>query len=55
MPADRRIIVNVSAEGHRDEHGEYVPGAITEHRLWATDIPGAPSQRVQRCPNAAQI
>ena len=33
MPADRRITINVSAEGTRNEqHGEYVPGAITPIR-----------------------
>ena len=36
MPADRRIIVNVSTEGHRDEHGEYVPGVVTPIGMWAT-------------------
>ena len=29
MPADRRIVVNVTSEGYRNEHGEYVPGAVT--------------------------
>ena len=29
MPADRRIVVNVSTAPTRNEHGELVPGAIT--------------------------
>ena len=32
---DRRITVNVEAEGHRNEHGEYQPGPVTAHGLWA--------------------
>ena len=37
MPADRRITINVSAEGTRNEqHGEYVPGAITPIGAWAS-------------------
>ena len=36
MPADRRITINVSEEGHRDEHGEYVPGAVTALGVWAS-------------------
>ena len=36
MPADRRIVVNVSAEGHRDERGDYVPGEVTPIAAWAT-------------------
>jgi hypothetical protein len=38
MPADRRIIVQLQAEGYRDPdlQGEYVPGAITAIGAWAT-------------------
>ena len=36
MPADRRITVNVSAEGYRDNTGEYVPGAVTPIAVWAS-------------------
>ena len=36
MPADRRITINVSAEGHRDQHGDYVPGAVTPIAAWAS-------------------
>ena len=37
MPADRRITINVSAEGHRDpEHGEFVPGTVTALGVWAS-------------------
>ena len=36
MPADRLITVNVMAEGMRNEHGEFVDGAVTAVRTWAT-------------------
>ena len=36
MPMDRRIIINVSIEGSRNEHGEHVPGAVTALRVWAS-------------------
>ena len=36
MPADRRITINVSEEGRRDEHGEHVPGAVTALGVWAS-------------------
>ncbi len=36
MPADRRIIINVSTEGSCDEHGEHVPGAVTALGVWAS-------------------
>ena len=38
MPADRRIIVNVMAEGTRppELQGEHVPGAVTALGVWAT-------------------
>ena len=39
MPADRRIVVNVSEPGYRDPalQGEWVPGAaITAIGVWAT-------------------
>ena len=37
MPADRRIIVNVMAEGFRDpdRQGEYVEGEVTPIGAWA--------------------
>ena len=35
MPADRRITINVSAEGHRNEQGEYIPGVTTPIAAWA--------------------
>ena len=37
MPADRRIIVQVQAEGFRDPalQGELVPGAIVDYPVWA--------------------
>ena len=38
MPADRRIIVNVMAEGTRppELQGEYVPGTVTAIGAWAS-------------------
>ena len=36
MPADRRITVNVSTEGHRNEHGDYIPGPVTAIGAWAS-------------------
>ena len=38
MPADRRIIINVSEPGYRDPalQGEFVPGAVTPIGVWAT-------------------
>ena len=38
MPADRRIIVQLQAEGYRDPdlQGELVPGAVTAIGVWAT-------------------
>ena len=42
MPLDRRITVNIAAEGTRDEHGEYVPGPVTSYPVWA-DVTGAGS------------
>ena len=36
MPVDRIITVSVQAPGHRNMYGEYVEGAVTEHRVWAT-------------------
>ena len=38
MPADRRIIVQLQAEGYRnpDLQGEHVPGAVTPIGVWAT-------------------
>ena len=36
MPADRRITVNVQAEGTRNQHNEYVPGPVTPLAVWAS-------------------
>ena len=36
MPADRRITINVSAEGHRNEFGEFVEGTVTPLEVWAS-------------------
>ena len=37
MPADRRIIVQVMAEGFRDPdlQGEYMPGEVVDYPVWA--------------------
>ena len=32
---DRRIVVLLEAEGTRNEHGEYVPGPVTQVPMWA--------------------
>ena len=52
MPADRRIIVQLQAEGYRDPdlQGEYVPGAITAIGAWATrrDVGGGTQARTER-------
>ena len=36
MPADRRITINVTSEGHRNQQGRFVPGAVTPLNLWAS-------------------
>ena len=36
MPADRRITVNVEAEGTRNEYNEYVPGDVAALTVWAS-------------------
>ena len=36
MPLDRRITINVSTEGRRNEFGEYVEGSTISHGVWAT-------------------
>ena len=48
MPADRRIIVNVSAEGHRDEHGRSVPGEVTPLEVWASRRDVSQELKVER-------
>ena len=39
MPADRRVIIQLEAEGYRDPdlQGEYVHGAVTGYPRWATE------------------
>ena len=39
MPMDRRVIIQLMAEGYRDPdlQGEYVPGDITAFPRWATE------------------
>lgn len=36
MPADRLVTVELQAPGDRNDRGEYIPGAITNVRTWAT-------------------
>ena len=36
MPADRRIIINVSEPATRNDQGEAVPGAVTPIGTWAS-------------------
>ena len=36
MPLDRRITVNIQAEGTRDDQGDFIPGPTTSHDVWAT-------------------
>ena len=35
MPFDTPITLHLEALGTRDNHGEYVPGPITDYPLWA--------------------
>ena len=36
MPADRRITINVTSEGHRNDFGEWVEGEVTPIGMWAS-------------------
>ena len=36
MPADRRITINVTSEGYRNEFGEFVEGTVTPLEVWAS-------------------
>ena len=38
MPADRRITINVTSEGYRNEFGELVEGTITPIEAWASRL-----------------
>ena len=48
VPADRRITINVTSEGHRDERGEYVPGAVTALGVWARRRDVSQESKVER-------
>ena len=50
MPADRRIIVNVSEPGYRDPalQGEWVPGTITALPMWASRRDVDQERKVER-------
>ena len=37
MPADRRVIIQLQAEGYRDNGGLWVEGEITDYPRWATE------------------
>ena len=36
MPADRRITINVTSDGYRNELGEFVEGTVTPLEVWAS-------------------
>lgn len=38
MPLDRPITLRMEAEGRRNRHGEYEPGAVTDVRVWASRV-----------------
>ena len=48
MPADRRITVNVSTEGSRNEHGEFVPGTVTAIAAWALRRDVSQERKIER-------
>ena len=33
---DRRLTIGIEAEGTVNQHGEYLPGPVIEHGVWAT-------------------
>ena len=48
MALDRPATVRIVAAGTRNEHGEYVPGAAIEHRVWATRIDATAARAPER-------
>ena len=48
MPAGRRIIVNVSEPGTRDNTGEFVPGAVTALGVWASRRDVSQERKLER-------
>ena len=36
MPFDRRISVNITGPGMRNQYNEYVPGDVTALTVWAS-------------------
>ena len=48
MPADRRITIDVSEPGYRDEHGELIPGAVLTIEAWATRMDVSQERKVER-------
>ena len=40
---DRRITLHIQAEGHRDNHGRYIPGPVTDVEVWAQVTDGGQS------------
>ena len=38
MPLDTPITIRLEAIGDRNEHGEYVPGPVTEYPVWADQV-----------------
>ena len=48
MPADRRITINVSEEGTRNDQGEFVPGVITPIGAWASRRDVSQERKLER-------
>ena len=48
MPADRRIVVNVTSEGYRNEFGEFVEGTVTPLEVWASRRDVGQERKVER-------
>ena len=48
MPADRRITVQIQAPGMRNEHGRFVPGAVTALGVWASRRDVSQELKVER-------
>ena len=48
MPLDRPATVRLNPSGRRNEHGEFVAGAATEYRVWATRIESGANRELER-------
>ena len=47
MALDRPATVRLKSAGRRNEHGEFVPGATTDHRVWATQIESTAARELE--------